>query len=76
MTSSYQRRLRDIKYYKQCIKELKDIAYTLACLLNENNIRIPLIPTGGIEPTDFITPYNTETFTFNLSTAKRPDYKR
>jgi len=63
--TSYQRRLRDIEYYKQCVRELEEVALGLAQILKKNNIKVPLF-SKGVSGTDFITYYNSEEFISKL----------
>ena len=59
--SSYQRRKRDIAYYRQCIGELEEIARELAKQIDK-----PKLPLGGIEGDTVLTPYNTGEFYMTL----------
>jgi hypothetical protein len=63
--TSYQRRLRDIKYLEQCVKELESYCFVLASLLNENKIPIKLFG-HGIQGDDILTPYNNGEFSLKL----------
>jgi hypothetical protein len=64
--NSYQRRQRDIAYYKQCVSELESM---LKAIVQANpGCRIPL--GNGLAGNDFITPYNTGEFERDLSLLK------
>lgn len=76
MTSSYQRRLSNIKYLEQCIEELEGIAHGLAGLLKENNIKIPLFGQKGIIGDHYLTPYNMGDFVMKLITTMRVDWDK
>jgi hypothetical protein len=67
--TSYQRRKRDIAYYRQCIRELEDITVTLARMINKNGLKIPLLGSG-INGDDFLTPYNNADFMMRLLNEK------
>lgn len=53
--TSYQRRQRDIKYYKQCVVELENLVRAIVAA--NPGLRIPMIGPG-IAGDDFLTPYN------------------
>lgn len=55
--TSYQKRLENIKYLEQCVKELEEIAINLSKQLKKNNIQ-PKISLLGIKPDEYITYYN------------------
>lgn len=57
MTSSYQNRKREIRYLRQCIRELEDIATEFAKRLKEKGGK-PFLLGKGIKSSDFITPYS------------------
>ena len=63
--TSYQRRKRDIAYYRQCIAELEDIARGLARVINNNGGQVPLLGCG-VNGDDWLTPYNTGDFMLRL----------
>lgn len=63
--TSYQRRKRDIAYYRQCVSELEDITRTLARVINKNGLQIPLMG-HGVEGDDWLTPYNQGDFEMRL----------
>lgn len=52
--SSYQKRLREIKYYKQWSNELREYCVVLAKELKKNGINVPFY-AKGIKGDDFIT---------------------
>lgn len=65
MPSSYQRRLQNIKYLEQCVKELEDIVRVCAEDLYKNNIPFRFFGKG-ISGDNFITPYNNQEFVMQL----------
>ena len=65
MTSSYQNRIRDIKYLEQCIEELEEIALELASIIRKNGLKVPLLG-AGITGDKFLTYYNSAEFSTKL----------
>ena len=61
--TSYQRRKREILYYKQCIEDLEHIAKELAKLLRKHSIPIPLL-SQPISGDTIITFYSDEFLSF------------
>ena len=65
--SSYQKRLQEIKHYKQCIEELEDI-----CKDIWRRSELKTLPLGrGIAGDSYLTHYNTGGFYFDLINIKK-----
>lgn len=71
--TSYRRRLRDIAYHEQCVRELEAMVTAYAYALIRSGKPLPLI-ARGIKGTDFLTPYNSGVFQLSLTT--HPEHKR
>lgn len=62
MQSSYQRRLREIKYLQQQTKRLKEVIVDLVEFLLENDLRLPTIPLRGVDGDEFLSELDTGEF--------------
>ncbi len=60
--TSYQRRKESIKYLRQCLAELEGLIKEI--VKRNPGITIPVSP--GINPDEFITPYNSGPFAMDL----------
>lgn len=67
--TSYQRRKRDIAYYKQCVKELERLAMHLGETIVKNGGEVKIMLGSGLSGNQFITPYNNGEFDFELLMA-------
>jgi hypothetical protein len=63
LMSSYQKRLKEIKFYKQCIDELEDICREI--VKHNAPVKLPL-SSRGLQGDTILTPYNTGHFVADL----------
>ena len=72
--TSYERRVQDIQYLRQCITELEEIAIELSMVIKNNGMELPLMGKG-IAGDDFLTPYNQGYF-YQILTGDQPRDKK
>lgn len=63
--TSYQRKKQEIKYLRQCVKELEEITMTMAAKLGEAGLSVPITQTP-LSGDSYRTPYNTGAFAIEL----------
>lgn len=65
--TSYQRRKREIRFYKQCVRDLEIIIDGLLKQMKEHDLPL-FVPLGnGLEGDEPITPYNCGEYLFRKS---------